>query len=112
MNKENSLTVSKIIGPPLPPKKDSSLNLKESYIKFKVKFNLEQRLKEFKKIQDKFQKKIPIIVEKAEGKSNITELEKHKFLIDKDANMGQFIYMIRKQLKLKPEEALFIFINN
>jgi GABA(A) receptor-associated protein len=26
--------------------------------------------------------------------------------------MGQFIYVIRKRIKLKPEQAIFIFVNN
>ena len=25
--------------------------------------------------------------------------------------MGQFIYVIRKRLRLKPEEAIFLFVN-
>ena len=29
-----------------------------------------------------------------------------------DLTMGQFIFVIRKRLKITPEKALFIFINN
>ena len=29
-----------------------------------------------------------------------------------DLTVGQFVYVIRKRIKLSPEKAIFIFINN
>ena len=51
-----------------------------------------------------------IIVEKC-GK-NIPDIDKHKFLVPNDLTVGQFLYVIRKRIKLNQEQALFIYINN
>ena len=71
----------------------------------------ETRLKEAKKILTKFPDRIPIIVEK-QASSDIDDIDKKKFLVPTDLTVGQFVYVIRKRIKLEPEKAVFIFINN
>lgn len=56
--------------------------------------------------------RIPIYVEKSpDCKSDIAQIEKHKYLVPFDMSMGNFMYVIRKNIKLKPNEAIFLFIN-
>jgi hypothetical protein len=50
--------------------------------------------------------KIPVLLNKNK-RSNITELNKEKYLVNKDMSMAQFTYKIRERLKLKAYEALF-----
>ena len=52
-----------------------------------------------------------VIVERAE-KSDIPDLDKKKYLVPADLTVGQFVYVIRKRIKLSPEKAIFIFVNN
>jgi len=52
-----------------------------------------------------------VIVEKAE-KSDIPDIDKKKYLVPADLTVGQFVYVIRKRIKLSPEKAIFIFVNN
>ena len=52
-----------------------------------------------------------VIVEKAE-KSDISDIDKKKYLVPADLTVGQFVYVIRKRIKLSPEKAIFIFVNN
>lgn len=52
-----------------------------------------------------------MICEKAE-KSDIAEIDKKKYLVPQDLTVGQFVYVIRKRIKLAPEKAIFIFVNN
>jgi GABA(A) receptor-associated protein len=78
---------------------------------FKEKYSLEARKAEITRILTKYPDKIPVIVEKNK-KSHVTDIDRHKYLIPSDVTVGQFIFVIRKRLKLKPEEAIFIFINN
>lgn len=33
-------------------------------------------------------------------------------MVPKNLTIGQFVYVIKKKLELKPEEAIFLFINN
>lgn len=56
--------------------------------------------------------RIPIFVTRAPSCKEIPDLPKHKFLVNGDLTVGQFIYVIRRQLVLKPEQALFVFVGN
>jgi GABA(A) receptor-associated protein len=55
--------------------------------------------------------KVPIVVKKSE-KSDLPQITKSKFLVSKDLIFGNFVYVLRKHIKLTPEHALFVFINN
>ena len=76
---------------------------------FRNKYSLEARKKESKKIMEKYPDRIPIIVEK-DINSDIKEIDKKKYLVPNDLTVGQFLYVIRKRIKLGPEKALYIFI--
>jgi len=54
---------------------------------------------------------VPVIVERAE-KSDAPTLDKKKYLVPADLTVGQFVYVIRKRIKLSAEKAIFIFVNN
>ena len=78
---------------------------------FKVKFTEEYRINECKRIINKYPERIPIIVCK-DKKCKLVDIDKQKFLVPRDMNLGQFIYIIRKRIKLDPNEALFVLVNN
>lgn len=44
-------------------------------------------------------------------KSDIPTIDKKKYLVPADLTVGQFVYVIRKRIKLSPEKAIFIFVN-
>jgi len=77
--------------------------------RFKYEFSFEHRQKESARILTKYSDKIPIICEKA-NQRDLPDIEKNKYLVPNDITVGQFIYVIRQKVKLKPEEALFLFI--
>jgi GABA(A) receptor-associated protein len=35
-----------------------------------------------------------------------------RYLVPADRTVGQFVYVIRKRIKLSPEKAIFVFVNN
>jgi GABA(A) receptor-associated protein len=35
-----------------------------------------------------------------------------RYLVPSDLTVGQFVYVIRKRIKLSPEKAIFIFVKN
>ena len=80
-------------------------------ISYKNEHTFEERHAEALKIRTKYPDRIPIIVERT-GRTDINEIDKKKYLVPSDLTMGQFQYVIRKRIKLNPEKALFIFINN
>lgn len=52
-----------------------------------------------------------VIVERAKH-SRIGDLDKKKYLVPSDLTVGQFYFLIRKRVHLRPEDALFFFVNN
>ena len=63
------------------------------------------------RMKKKYPGRYCIIVDK-DPKSDAPSIDKHKFLVPGDLQLGQFIYVIRKRLKLKSEKAIFVFVKN
>jgi len=78
---------------------------------FKNQHTFEKRKAEAQRIRAKYPDRIPVIAEKA-SESDIPDIDKKKYLVPADLSVGQFVYVIRKRIKLKPEKAIFIFVNN
>ncbi|CAN6812545.1 hypothetical protein F2Q70_00010447 [Brassica cretica] len=78
---------------------------------FKQEHPLEKRQAEASRIRDKYPDRIPVIVERAE-KSDVPDIDKKKYLVPADLTVGQFVYVVRKRIKLSPEKAIFIFVKN
>ena len=78
---------------------------------FKEKVPVKKRIDEAERIRKKYPDRIPVIVEKSKD-SDIQDIDKKKYLVPADLTVGQFMYVIRKRIKLAPEKAIFIFINN
>jgi len=51
-----------------------------------------------------------VIVDKRAGDSSLPDIDKKKFLVPADLTIGQFMYVIRKRIKLAPEQAIFLFV--
>jgi GABA(A) receptor-associated protein len=79
---------------------------------FKEEHPLEKRQAEAGRIKEKYPDRIPVIVERAENSKSIPDIDKKKYLVPADLTVGQFVYVIRKRIKLSPEKAIFIFIDN
>ena len=78
---------------------------------FKQLKSFEKRKNESKHIRLKYPDRIPIICEKGKD-NNIKDIDKNKYLVPADLTVGQFIYIIRKRIKMNAEQSLFLFINN
>ena len=72
----------------------------------KNQFSFKHRLGESQRLIAKYPDRVPIICE-----SKINILDKNKFLVPVDLTLGQFQFVIRKRMKLSPDKALFLFIN-
>uniref|UniRef100_A0AC35UB51 NTR domain-containing protein n=1 Tax=Rhabditophanes sp. KR3021 TaxID=114890 RepID=A0AC35UB51_9BILA len=79
--------------------------------KYKVIPTFEKRLAEGQKTRNKYPDKIPVIVEKSPN-SRLSDLDKKKYLVPTDLTVGQFYFLIRKRIQLKPEDSLFFFVND
>lgn len=81
-------------------------------MRFQLQSNIpERRQAESARIREKYPDRIPVIVEKAD-KSDVPEIDKKKYLVPADLTVGQFVYVVRKRIKLSPEKAIFVFVNS
>lgn len=79
---------------------------------FKNEFKFNDRLIEAKRVLIKYPDRIPIICERSlTATQDCPVIDKRKYLVPRDYTMGQFLYVIRKRLKLPPEKAIFLFVN-
>lgn len=79
---------------------------------FQKEHSFEKRKAEADRIKKKFPDRIPVIVERANKCTNVPAIDKNKYLVPVDLTVGQFVYVVRKRIKLTPEQAIFVFINN
>ncbi|VDL94793.1 unnamed protein product [Schistocephalus solidus] len=78
---------------------------------YKEEHSFEKRLAEGEKIRKKYPSSVPVIVEKS-PRARVPTLDKNKYLVPSDLTVGQFYFLIRKRIQLKPEQALFFFVEN
>ncbi|XXQ35107.1 Autophagy-related protein [Plasmodiophora brassicae] len=78
---------------------------------FVEQYSLEQRQAESQRIRDKYPDRVPVICERAPG-SDIGDIDRKKYLVPSDLTVGQFVYVIRKRIKLEPEKGIFIFVDD
>ena len=86
---------------------------KPSFTRFQQTFSLEKRKQEATTILHKYPDRIPIICEKSayeHQNSILPDLDKQKYLVPADLTIGQFMFFIRRRLKLSPDKSLFLFI--
>ena len=72
--------------------------------------SLEARKQSAAAIRAKHPDRIPVIVDKRAGDTSLPDIDKKKFLVPHDLTIGQFMYVIRKRIKLAPEQAIFLFV--
>jgi GABA(A) receptor-associated protein len=68
---------------------------------------------EFERLSRTFPDRIPVFVLRARGCApEVPHLAKKKFIVPKSLNVGQFVYIIRRQMSMPAETALFLFVGN
>ena len=77
---------------------------------YKKSHSFEDRISESSKLLEKYPNRIPIICERID--KSIEELPKGKFLVPKDLCISDFMYVIRRKIKLKPQNSMYLFVNN
>ena len=62
-------------------------------------------------IMARYPTRVPVWIERARGET-IPDVDRHKFLIERDMTMSQVIYIIRTRIKLSSEQAMFVFVGD
>ena len=77
---------------------------------YKDRFSFEKRKEESEGILAKYPERIPII---CEGYGIDTpQIDRNKYLVPDDLTMAQFLYVIRKRIKIGPEKSIYLFVQN
>ena len=83
-------------------------------MEFKKQFPLYERINESQKVLSRYPDKVPIICERDKRVQNCI-IEKRKYLVTKDITVGQFMFIIGKQLETTNRNmsglGLFLFTN-
>jgi len=79
---------------------------------FRKSYDFESRCNESQRIRDKYEDRVPIIVHRSPHEKIIPNINRRKFLVPSDLSMAQFMYVIRKRIKLKAEQSLFLFVGD
>ena len=77
---------------------------------FKEKVPFEKRQEQSQNIMEKYPTRVPVICERLTRK--IQQLDRIKYLCPDDLSMGNFMYVIRKRMKLDSSKAIYLFIND
>ena len=81
------------------------------YIKEFKACSFESRKGDSTRLLEKYPDRCCIIVGKNDS-SDVNDIPKHKFLVPRGLTMAQFQYVIRKKISCKPEQSIFMFVNN
>lgn len=80
-------------------------------IEFKNKYSLEQRKEESYSMLIKYPDRIPIICNKYYD-SKMNDMDKKKFLVPINLSIAEFIFVIRKRLRISYEQSIYFIIND
>jgi GABA(A) receptor-associated protein len=80
--------------------------------KFIDRYTFFERSNEASRIMKRYPDRIPIICEKNIRDFDIPDIDKHKYLVPFNITIGQFIYVIRKRIRLPASSALFLFVGD
>lgn len=75
--------------------------------KFFKETTFEERRDEAQRILDKYPDRCPLIID-----STKFTLDKKKFLFPAEITWQQSLFIIRKRLSLKPEQSMYLYVDN
>ena len=77
---------------------------------FKDKHSFVKRQEEAQRIREKYPNRIPVICECVGGE--VPDIDRKKYLVPAELTMAEFLYVIRKRIKISPEKSIFLFVND
>ena len=81
---------------------------KKPGFKYKTDHTLEERQNESSRILRDYQNRLPVICEKAPNSEKLPFIKKTKYLVPYDMTVSQFHFLIRRNLDLNENYALFL----
>ena len=79
---------------------------------FESDIPFEKRLAESTCIQKKYPNRLLVICEKHVNCTTLPSMDKRKFLVPRDLTFGQFMYVVRRRIRLDKDKAIFLTLSN
>ena len=80
--------------------------------KFANTHSLSERIGESSRILKRYPDRIPVICENNSKDYSTPKIDKKKYLVPHDLTLAQFMYVIRKRIKLSSSDAIFLFVGD
>lgn len=99
----------------MPPKTSSAPDMTTTAaagVKYRQRVSMTDRKISAERIMTQHPSRIPVVVECSEQLQQEHPLSKNKFAVPYDLTLAQFLFVIRKHMKLQPEYAIYAFVNN
>ena len=80
--------------------------------KFINRYSFFERTGETSRIMKRYPDRFPVICEKNIYDVTCPDIDKHKYLVPYNITVGQFMYVIRKQIRLPSSDTLFMFVGS
>ena len=77
--------------------------------KFQVRFSEEERHTEAILMLKKYPDRVPIIIQTGD---ELPILDKSKYLVPRSLSIGEFLYVLRKRMKLDAQLGVYMFFNS
>ena len=76
---------------------------------YKETRSFEDRCRESAVMLNRFPDRVPVIIQ---HRGNAPEIDKRKYMAPKEIQFAQFVFVLRKRLRMQPEQALFFFTSS
>ena len=76
------------------------------------KLNIDERIKYSTRLIHKYPDYVPVIIKKNGNDKILQDIDKEKYLIPKNLNIGEIINIIRRRISLESKQAIFVFVGN
>ena len=79
---------------------------------FETDIPFDKRLAESTSIQKKYPTRLLVICEKHVSCTTLPSMDKRKFLVPRDLTFGQFMYVVRRRIRLDKDKAIFLTLRD
>jgi GABA(A) receptor-associated protein len=76
---------------------------------YTTSYTLAEKINFTSKMKKKYPDRVPVIIKKATNEKILQDIENTKFLIPKNLRMSDLLMIIRKNIKLDSNKAIFLF---
>jgi GABA(A) receptor-associated protein len=77
---------------------------------FRTRYSEDERREQSQRFLTKYPHRVPVVL--LPGNKKMPQIAKHKFLVPGESILGEFILVIRQQISIQKEQAIFVMVNN